>query len=149
MSGLLFELLTFKKCGWSTAEFDGTDWVWELESLTFNGSNWSIAEVYDRDWISESESFTFNGNSNWTEFPFFGLHLLNDLLLYVCFNAGDWFHGRLIDSFDEFFSKKNLGNGSLFWVFWEFRSSFFTFFSPFLFKLKFFFSKQTFSQHEK
>ena len=66
MSGLLFELLTFKKCGWSTAEFDGTDWVWELESLTFDDSDWSIAEFDDRDWISEPESYTFNGNSNWT-----------------------------------------------------------------------------------
>ena len=35
MSDLLFERLTSKKCGWSTAEFDGTDWVSELESLTF------------------------------------------------------------------------------------------------------------------
>ena len=75
MSGSLFELLAFKKCGWSTAEFDGTDWVWELESLTFNGSDWSIAEFDDRDWISEPESYTFNGNSNWTEFY---------SLVYIC-----------------------------------------------------------------
>ena len=75
MSGLLFELLTFKKCGWSTAEFDGTDWVWELESLTFDDSDWSIAEFDDRDWISEPESYTFNGNSNWTE---------SYSLVYIC-----------------------------------------------------------------
>ena len=64
MSGLLLERLTFKKCGCSTAEFDGTDWVWEIGSLTFNVSDWSIAEFDDRDWISELESFNFNGNSN-------------------------------------------------------------------------------------
>ena len=92
MSGLLFELQTFKKCGWSTAEFDGTDWVWELKWLTFNGSDWSIAEFDYRDWISEPESFTLNGNSNWTVFSFFGLHSLNDNLLCVFFNTCDWLH---------------------------------------------------------
>ena len=49
MSDLLFELITFKKSGWSTAEFHGTDWFWELESLTFDGSDWSIEEFDDRD----------------------------------------------------------------------------------------------------
>ena len=43
MSGLLFGLLTSKKCDWSTAECDGTGWVWELDSLTFNSSDLPIA----------------------------------------------------------------------------------------------------------
>ena len=78
MSSLLFELLTSKTCGRSTAEFD------------------------DRGWISEPESFTFNGNSNWIGFSFFGLHLLNENLL--CVFCG-WLNGRLwlitwnVDSF--------------------------------------------------
>ena len=105
MSGLLFELLTSKKCGWSTAEFDGTNWVWELESFTFNGSDWPIVEFDYRDWVSKPESFTFNGNSNWTEFSFYDLHLLNDNLLRVFLNTCDWLYGRLVDSFDECFSK--------------------------------------------
>ena len=33
MSGLVFELLTSIKCDWSTAECDGTGWVWELDYL--------------------------------------------------------------------------------------------------------------------
>ena len=57
--------------------------------LIFNGSDLSIAEFDDRDSISEPELFTFNGNSNWTEFLFFGLHLLNDNLLCVFFNTCD------------------------------------------------------------
>ena len=78
MPGLLFELLTSKKCDWSTTKFDNADWVWELESLTFNGSDWWIEEFDDGDWTSEPESFSFNGNSNRTGFSFFGLYLLND-----------------------------------------------------------------------
>ena len=111
--------------------------------VTFNGSDWSIAEYDDRGGISEPESFTFNGNSNWTGFSFFGLHLLNSNLLCVFFSTCGWLHGRLIDSFDECFSK-TLGNDSLFWVFWEFRSTFFTFFSPFLFKFRLFLFKAGF-----
>ena len=40
MSGLLFELLTFKNCDWSTAKLDNTGWVWEFESLIINDSDW-------------------------------------------------------------------------------------------------------------
>ena len=146
MSGLLFELLTSKTCDWSTAELDGTGWVWELQSLTFNGSDWSIAKFDDRGLISEPVSFTFNGNSKCTGFSFFGLYLLNDNLVCVFFKCCGWLHGRLIDFLDEYFLK-TLGYHSLFWVLWEFRSTFLLL-SPLSYS-KWFFSKQAFSQQGK
>ena len=97
MSGLRFELLTSKKQYGSTAEFEGTGWVWELELLTFNGSGWSIAEFEGRSWISEPESFTFSGNSNWAGFSFVGLYLLNDNLVYeLLILVVDYMEGWLI-----------------------------------------------------
>ena len=99
MSGLLFELLTSKKCDWSTAKFDDTGWIWELESFTFNGSDLSIAEFDYWDWISQHESVSFNGNSSCTGFSFFGFYLLNGNLVCVFFNTCGWLHGRLIGFF--------------------------------------------------
>lgn len=115
----LFEIVFEKKC-WPIEECDDTGWIRKLESLTFNRSDWSIAEFNDEFWISEPGSFAFNGNSNRTGFSCFGLYLLNNNLVCVF----------LIPAVD-FFGEWN----SLFWVFWEFELTCFTFF-PFLIQIE-------------
>ena len=147
MSGLLFELVTFKKCDWSTAKFDDTGWVWELESFTFNGSDLSIAELDYWDWISQHESFSFNGNSSCTGFSFFGFYLLNGNLVCVFFNTCGWLHGRLIGFF--WMCSQNLKKMATFSEYSKNSNQLFKLFSPLSYSnWNFFFSKQAFSQHE-